>query len=668
MNICIELTFRRVLLACVFAALVPSQAAAQDTPDWAKGLDDLLTLEVSSVARKAQRLVDASAAVYVVTRDDIRRSGLSSIPEVLRLVPGLNVSQIDGNKWAISSRGMNGRFSNKLVVLIDGRSIYTPFFAGVFWDQIDVPLAAVERIEVIRGPGASIWGANAVNGVINIITSHRAVTSRTVVSAGGGADDAVSVLHEGRINDRASYRVFGDVTAFDRVGFSGAAADDDWTQRHAGGSLHVTLNSRDSLEAAVRGVGVRATPFQRIVTSLVPYADAMQATEIDGDAWSATGRWTRQLKREGHLQVEAFFDEWSRQEMVDLHHYSIDLNLRHRVGILGRHDTMWGVGYHTSPEVSRGSLTVSLAPEEFQHHLANAFVQDDIALFGGRANAVLGTKVEYRGHLGWATQPTARLFFRLTPTQGVWAAASRALRAPDRIERSLRLNLSGGMVPGQPLPFVAAAVGNEDIGPEWLTAYEAGYRVVLLNAATVDAAAFYNRYSGIQALVEGAPRLELAAPIPYLLMPLQWANTIAAETTGGEVTTTYAPMAAVKLTGSYSLLSVKADGVVAGISGGYNIGGAPRHQGQMRVSFDLPRQIDVNAAWFAVGAIDDLQVPSYTRTDARIAWRMRPGLEWAVSGQNLFGAPHVEFDGAAALVTRASLVRRTVRLGLTWEF
>jgi iron complex outermembrane receptor protein len=651
--------------------LAPSAAVAQDAPSppWMRGLDELMSVQVTSVSKKEQRLEDTASAVYVLTRDDIRRSGMRTIPDLLRLVPGMDVAQLDGNKWAISARGMNSRWANKLLVMIDGRSVYTPYFAGTFWDSIDVPIQAIERIEVIRGPGASIWGANAVNGVINIITTATAVKDETEIAIGAGSDTYASALHDGRVGDRVGYRVFADGVAYaplQRTG--GIDAGDNWGQRRAGGSFHATLNGRDAVDGTAQISSSRSHWTNAFVQNLVPFTTVTKNALTDSRTWSATGQWTRQLRDHGQFIVQGAFDQWWRDdELISDHHRStIDVSVQHRLPALGRNDVMWGVQYRNINETTLGSTEFWLTPTFYRHHLASAFAQDDIALANGRAHLVLGAKVEERDYLGWGVQPTARVHVRLTASQSAWAAVSRAQHAPDRVERSIRLNLAGFTLPDN-TPAVVALIGNPEAKAEWLTAYEGGYRASFGDAATLDLSGYYNRYTDIDGVSDAAPQVQLADGRPYLLIPTEYFNGIDATTMGGEGELNVRPAEWVRLTAGYSLFSLDTT-YLPGATAGYDIGGAPRHQGQLRASVSLPHGVDLDAAAFAVGAIPSLQIPSYTRVDAHASWRLMSHLEVSVVGQNLFGPPHREFAGAATGIPDTSLVSRTGYGALTWHF
>ena len=663
---------RVLVLVLAAAVLTASPAAAQSgRPSWMRGLDDLMSLEVTSVSKKEQRLSDTSAAVYVVTREEIRRSGLRTVADLLRLVPGLHVAQIDGNKWAISSRGLGGRFAKHVLVMIDGRSIYTPYYAGVFWDAVDVPVDIIERIEVIRGPGASIWGANAVNGVINIITTTDSVRRETAVIGGAGGKNFGTVVHGGRLNDLFSYRVFGSATEHPALELAtGAPAGDEWRDRSAGASFRGTLNARDTLEGSVRGFASRSDYLAGFVTDLVPYTFVPAATVATTDTWNASLRWTRQLNGGGHLQAEGWTDEWWREdEAFDHHRRTTDVSVQYSPGRRGRHDFIGGAAYRTTSDTSVGNLWTRLDPEHDRHSIGSIFVQDDIAFAGGRGHAVVGTKLEHRNHIGWQTQPTARLHWRFTPARSAWVAASRAMRAPDRVEQDVHMNAFGW-----PMENGATAVftiqGNLLAEPEWLTAYEAGYRTAFGSALTLDLAAYYNRYDGLFTFLGDRPRFSSYEGRGYLEFASTYANLLSATTAGGEAVAVYAPMTFWKVTASYSLFSYEPEFRAPAIDLGTDGGATPRHQGQIRYSVNLPREIDADVAVFAKSSMPEpaFDVPARARVDARIAWRPKSPLELALAVQNLTGEERPELAGFFSLVMQPSAMRRSAHASLTWKF
>ena len=655
-----------VLLAVALTARAVS-AESQD-PGWMRGLDELMSIEVTSVSKKQQRLADTSGAVYVLTREDIRRSGLRTVAELLRLVPGLHVAQIDANKWAISSRGMSSRWSNKLQVMIDGRSIYTPYFASVFWDAVDVPVQVIERIEVIRGPGASIWGANAVNGVINIITMGAATRRQTSVTAGTGSADFGAVLHEGRVGDRVGFRLFADVSGYDALTLAGGGgARDDWMQRRVGASVRTTLNTRDSLEASFRGSDSHTRSSHMRVTSLAPFDGGYEPFRTDAETWAAVGRWTRQLTGTGHLQVDGFVDEWRREDDLDHFRRTAELSLQHRVGGGARHDVIWGGGFRHTHEVTTGNRFIAVTPDHYDHRLLNAFAQDEISIVPERLRLTLGAKVEHRDYTGTSVQPTARLQWHVTPRRALWAAVSRAQRAPDRIERSMRLVMGTAALPDGG-SAVMGIEGNPAVGAEWLTAYEAGYRTVLGRDLTVDLAAYYNRYAGLLANVPAAPYVAVDGTTPYLYMPLIYANAVDATTAGAEALVTYTPSARWKASGAYSLFSIDPEYTAPATAEFFDGLNAPRQHGFVRSTLSVSPTLDIDGTVFAVGAIRNLQLPSYARVDGRIAWRPRAPLELSLALQNLFDHRHIEFSSRSSVVAEPSQIRRSAYGAIRWRF
>jgi iron complex outermembrane receptor protein len=654
---------RSLVVVVVLVSAAP--AAAQQAPEWMRGLDELMSLQVTSLSKREQRVADTSAAVFVLTHDDIRRSGMRTVPDLLRLVPGVSVAQIDGNKWAVSARGMSGRQSNKLLVMVDGRSIYAPHFAGVLWDEVDVPVQAIDRIEVIRGPGASVWGANAVNGVINIITRRTAVRRDTSVVAGLGSVDFGSLLHESRIGDRLDYRVFGEVNGIQQI--DPALRDSHAAIQRVGGSFRTTLDGRDTVEGSAQTTRTRSHALETSVTSVLPFVAVATPMLTETETWSATGRWTRQLENRGHLQVEGFVDGWWRNDHIEYRRNTADLAIQHRLGVRGRHDVIWGAGYRAMHDETYGTPFYALTPPTYDHYLGSAFVQDEVAVAGAHGRLVLGTKIEHRNDLGWNAQPTARFQWRFSQRHAAWTAVSRALRAPDRVERGIEIVRAGTALPNG-LTAVTVLHGNPEIEAETLTSYEAGYRTAFGASTTLDVATFYNRYANLQSAVRGPVSMTAdSLGRPYLLAPTTFENLWRAHAAGGEAILVHAPQSFWKLTAAYSLFSI--DPVFdAEPAAAFDQGATPRHQGQFRMSASLPYAIDVDGMLFGVGSLDALGVPAYARLDARIAWRPKRPIELSVVAQNLLDDRHVEFDGIVAGVPRTVEIRRTAYAGIAWHF
>ncbi len=464
-------------------------------------LDDLMNVEITSVSKKEEKLSEAPAAVYVLTQDDIHRSGATSIPEALRLVPGLDVARIDAHTWAISSRGFNGEFANKLLVLIDGRSVYTPLFSGVFWDVQDPMLEDVDRIEVIRGPGAALWGANAVNGVINIITKSAKDTQGWLFSGGGGNQDRGfgEFRYGGSRGDDLFYRLYG--TYFDHADsemLGGGNGRDGW-QQGRGGFRVDWQPSRDNL-LTVQGDAYDGTEGQvfGVPTLTSPYAQQLtQATGVSGG--DVLGRWTHTLANGAEVKLQTYYDKTVRDTAIlgdNLTTFDIDLQYDQHFG--SRQEVIAGLGYRLEDEAIRNSSTVMFNPNHTDRQLFSGFVQDEVTLIPDRLKLTLGTKLEHNDFTGFEVEPSGRISWTPTIHQTVWAAVSRAVRTPSEEERDSRTELQaippGGLYPGSP-PALVTAEGDNAFASEDLLAYELGYRVRPCERVSLDFATFYNDYS-----------------------------------------------------------------------------------------------------------------------------------------------------------------------------
>jgi iron complex outermembrane receptor protein len=365
--------------------------------------------------------------------------------------------------------------------------------------------------------------------------------------------------------------------------------------------------------------------------------------------------------------VAGFVDEWRRVDDLDHYRRTVDVSAQHHAGALGRHDVIWGGGYRATHDVTRGNLFISLSPEHQDYQLASAFAQDEIALAGGRVRATLGGKVEHSEFGGLSLQPTARLYWRMTPGQAVWTAVSRAQRSPDRVERSIRLNIMGFPLPDG-MPAVVGLVGNPDVGSEWATSYEVGYRTALGGAATLDVASYYNRYSDLMANVPAEPEIALDGGRPYVFLPSVYANAVNATTAGAEAMVTYTPSASWTLSGSYSLFSIDPEYTGQATAEAFDGLNTPQQHGFVRSSLSLPLAIDLDTTLFMTGRIRSLQQPAYTRVDHRMAWRPRPRVELSLAVRNLFDATHVEFSSPSSVVVEPSQAPRTAYGAIAWRF
>lgn len=657
------------ILLLAMAISVVAQKPKQDLIS--RSLEDLMNIEVTSVSKKEEKLFQSAAAVYVITQEEIVRSGLNSIPELLRLVPGLDVARIDGTKWAVSARGFNNRFANKLLVLIDGRSVYTPETAGVYWEAQDVLLEDVERIEVIRGPGGTLWGANAVNGVINIITKDSLDTQGGLVSAGAGTEERGmgSVRYGAKLGDKASYRLFAKY--FKRQGLINAAginANDGQQAFRGGGRADWDPTDRDSLSFLAE---LFQSNLRETGTNISPAAPLAPRTNTEGffSGGHVLGRWTRTISKDSEIELQAYYDRFNR-EVVDLHQIitTVDLDFHHHFTMGQRNDFIWGLGYRTISDWTNttSSNPVQYNPKEKTIRLLSVFAQDEFTLVKNRLRLTLGTKLEHDDYSALEVQPTARLLWTPSDQQTLWAAISRAVKTPSRRDRSIRVNVAAVPTAGGLIGIIAPS-GNENTQSEELRAFEVGYRVQPMRHLSVDVATFYNLYDRLQTAEPGVPFLEID-PLPaHLVIPRNFANLMRGETYGLEASANWEATHFWRLTGSYSFLRMQlhrypeSRDLAAERPEGQN----PRHQFQFHSLLALPRNFQLDASLYQVSSRPADNLPRHTRLDARVGWQPRENFEFSFALQNLLDNKHPEFSGIGVLTSQP---QRAAYGKLTWRF
>lgn len=672
---------KRVLVTALAAVFFTSGLRAQsgaDAPDVTNmSVEDLMNLQVTSVSKRAQRVADAAAAVFVITQDDIERSGARSIPEALRMVPGLEVARIDQNKWAIGSRGFNGRFADKLLVLIDGRSVYTPLFSGVYWDVEDVPLEDIERIEVIRGPGATLWGANAVDGVINIITKTAKATQGGFVKVEGGNSQltADSARYGGEIGSKGAYRIYGKY--FDwkpSTDLGGQTASDGWHQVRGGFRTDWTLSKADSL--TVQGDVYNSRDGEQITLPLLnaPYSQTLSHTGAYSGG-NVLGRWTHSGANNSSFSLQGYFDRTNYGDNVLFvdHESVFDVDFQHDFRLGSSNEVVWGGGYRSIQDRNAPSFTVSVMPNKAQYNQFSAFVQDEITLLDQRVRVTIGSKFEHNAFTGFEFEPNFRALGNISKNQSVWVAISRAVRTPALTEEGLRLNAAvvppGAPPFNSPLPVIEAIYGSSQFQSEDLLAYEVGYRVQATNSFSADIAAFYNNYSNLRTAEPGAPFLE-GSPIPTnVVAPFVALNKMSGGTYGIEPYFDWKVFPKWKLFGSYSFLQMKihknADSLdpTADLPNGEN----PEHQFYFRSALDLPWHLEQNLVVRHVNSLPTYAIAGYTSLDGGIHWKARPSLEFSFDGENWLDHKHIEFI-PDFINTQPTNVGRSFHGGITWTF
>jgi len=645
----------------------PNDAAGDDR-DWAEvSLEDLMTIEVTSVSRRPQQLSDAAAAIYVITREDIRRSGATSIAEALRLAPGLQVASINANTWAISARGFAGEFSQKMLVLIDGRSVYTPLFSGVWWDSQDLILEDIDRIEVIRGPGGTQWGANAVNGVINIITRHAGETPGFLVT-GGGSNHGLfgGARYGGVIDDDTAYRVY--VKAVDHDGFVdslGADGPDEWEFSHAG--FRIDREPPQGTSWTLAGSLFDGMASQSAtLTLLSPPFSERQILEGDASGGSLSAHMFRQVGRRSAVTMRTYLTREDRETVFfDAARTEADLELQHEWHLSDTQDLLWGLGYRWAHIEGEGGTTAELDLDEAEN-LLSAFIQHEASIFGDQIRTLIGSKFEHNEFTGTEIQPTARATWKPASDHAVWAAVSRAVRTPSIAERSTRFNIAVFPDPndttGQSLVMISA-FGNEDLEAEDLIACELGYRVSLSDRVSMDIAAFHNQYDHLIATEElpGPPRFE-AEPFPHVVVPLQVGNGSSADASGVEAVVRWDPVHWWRLQAGYTYLDMEFDSGQRMRIGQDH----PDQQAQARTHFDLPAGFELDLMLFYMSESVEGPSPDFTRFDARVGWRPSWNFEVTIAGQNLQEEHRPEFQ--TIWMREATEVERTFYGKVTWRF
>jgi iron complex outermembrane receptor protein len=690
---------RKILAQCLVAGLVFSTTvggivmgasagealAATDLADLS--LEELMNIEVYSVAKKNQKLSDSAAAVYVLSQEDIRRSGVTSVPEALRLVPGVDVAQIDSNKWAISIRGFNERFANKLLVLIDGRSVYTPLFAGVYWDIQDLVLEDIDRIEVIRGPGGTLWGANAVNGVINILTKNAKDTQGGLLSGGAGTKEEgfTTARYGAKVAKDAYVRVFGKY--FQRDSFESTVpgtgeGSDSWHLAHEGFRMDWDPSASDSITLQGDFYNGKAGS-DTTVASLAPPFTLSGADRSDLIGGNLLGRWTHKLTGGSETQLQAYYDRTDRDSSpvtLKEQRNTADIDFQHRFQLGGRHDIVWGLGYRVTWDELDNSFSIAFEPENRTLNLFSGFVQDEIALLEDSVRLTLGTKLEHNDYTGFEVQPNVRTLWKATERQTVWGAISGAVRTPSRAEDDIRINsavvpagLPGSICATSPLDCVVAMFGNSGYESEDLVAFELGYRAQVRENLGVDATAFYNLYWNLRTIVpdpaaafpEGSP-----AP-PHLVIPLDVGNGLDAYTWGFEVAADWRPLDFWKFRTGYTFLEMDLDfdssAQTDPVSGTAD-GASPQNQVFVRSFMDLPYRLELDGDFRWVDDLKSLDVDAYAQVDLRLGWRPTEQLEFSLVGQNLLHQGNQEFSSSAFVGDQPTKVERSVYGKVTITF
>jgi iron complex outermembrane receptor protein len=658
------------ILALGAATTASSVAAQEDTRPFADmSIEELMNVPVTSVSKRATRLSESPAAIAVVTAEEIRRLGITTLPEALRLVPGMDVARVTGNEWAVSARGFNSQFATKLLVLIDGRTVYTPASAGVFWNAQDVLLEDLDRIEVIRGPGAALWGANAVSGVINIITKSAREAQGGLVSTSLGTEDrpSAAVRYGGQLAPDLYYRVYAKY--FDRDGLvdsAGRATPDGWHMLRSG--FRADWAPSTANDFLLEGDYYRGRAGKRVneITLAPPAVRPLDHLEPNSGG-HVLGRWTRTFSEASQLTLQTYYDHVEQGDGFGVEYRNTgDFDLQHRLAVGERNDVVWGAGYRYASVNNTPSFNLTWTPQRHHLQLFNLFVQDEITLAPDRLQLILGSKFEHNNLSGWAIQPNVRLLWTPAAHQAAWAAVARATRTPSLFERSARLNVGAFQPSPASPPFLVSFFGNPQVEEEELLAYELGWRIEPTSQLSFDLAAFHHVYDDLIAFVNNPTVFEPSPAPPHLLVSGTEQNALKARTHGAELSVQWQPVNHWRWVGSYTWLHtrVRPDRTAEGES--------PQQQLQIRSYLDLPNRWELNGALYYVDRVtsqsggDHVTIDAYLRLDLGLTWRPTPALELGLWGQNLIEARHSEYASQqSALLTQ---VPRGISGRATWRF
>ena len=629
-------------------------------------LEELGQIEVTTASKEPVKASRTPAAIYVITQEDIRRSGATSIPEALRLAPGVEVARVDSNTWSIGVRGFASALSRDVLVLIDGRTVYTPLYAGVYWQVQDTVLEDVERIEVIRGPGGTIWGANAVNAVINIITKSAKDTRGMLVSTGGGNIDQGFVnLRYGGGNDKSfNYRIYGKAFNEGPEFHPNGSSFDSWRMGQTGFRTDVDLHNRDSFTFQGDLYNGDAGQSVGITTYSPPYmTNVQQSAELAGG--NLLGRWKRTLGAGSDIQLQTYYDRTNREQSSFAESRdTFDVDFIHHLPLRWRQDFLWGLGVRlSSGNTTEVVPTVVFTPSHLTDKLYSGFIQDEIQIIGNQFSLTIGSKFLQETYSHFEFEPTARLLWTPNPRQTVWAAVTRAVRTPSRVEEDLQLTAL--LIPN-PLTFVRV-IGDRAFSTEHLLGYEVGYRSLIKPKLNLDIAAFYNNYDHLLSIEPGAPFSESSPPPAHVVVPFFFGNGLLGNTAGFEIAPEWAATSTWRMRGSYSYLHMDLSTKTGSLDPSTvtsTEGSSPRHQVMIQSFLDLPKRLEFDQTLRYVSDLPAQQVPAYTTADVRFSWHATGSLDLSVVGQNLLQPHHAEFGGDPGGLVG---IKRTVYAKITWQ-
>lgn len=653
------------LSAICISALCGNSAQATDESrldNIELSLQELLDVEVTSVSKQPQALSKAPAAIYVISSDEIRRTGATSIPQALRDVPGLHVAQLDSQKWAIGSRGFNGRYNNKLLVMIDGRTLYSPEFSGVYWEVQDTVMADIERIEVIRGPGAAMWGANAVNGVINIITKHSADTQGGYAEVGAGDYEQgfASIRFGGKLDEGATARGYikgfkRDSLAFNsqdqeypqNVMMNGVSSDNDWQNVQAGGRIDMQLGTASSLTMSADLYQSKLQHTLFTPTENAPFYGQYTSDKFDASGWNLLAKYTEALSATSEYSLQAYYDRAKREEsLFGFITDTIDVDFQYQFKGGDKHNIVWGLGYrHIDDDIDADPIIMPASANSTSTALWSAFARDEITLSEDKLWLTLATRIEHNSYTGVELQPNARLMYKMDDQNKVWSSVAYSVRTPSRAERDLSINAVNISPSVAGFLTKIVVMGNDKFESEELMTYEIGHRYTPSDNFSLDTALFYNDYTGLRSVTAGTPDLS-TIPSGYITQKNNFSNNGAGNSYGVEISAQWLLDKNLKFKVNYAYF--QGDFNESLTQNTY----APDHIFSFNADWSVNRDVDVNATWrytaeviaLAPFSFTNKSIDSHQGLDLGVSWRPVADVTLSLFGKNLLNGGHVEYE------------------------
>jgi iron complex outermembrane receptor protein len=628
-------------------------------------LEQLGNIVVTTASKEPEEVWQSPTAIYVITQEDIRRSGATTIPELLRLAPGVEVARIDSDHWAVGIRGFGGEFSKSLLVLIDGRSVYSPLFAGVYWQVQDTLFEDIDRIEIIRGPGGTIWGANAVNGIINIITKSAKSTHGNLNSLGGGnIDQGIGAARFGStVGKGFDYRVYGKGFIRSHESHPDGANFDEWRMGQLGFRTDWAATPRDAI--ILQGDIYLGRDGERVaVSTYSPPSTMVIDAPHSTSGGNLVGSWRRQIDSASDIEVHGYFDRTTRYSpQLNEIRNTFDIDVLYHLTVKAHNDFILGAGARWSPDtVTQKFATLNFAPSRETDSIYSWFAQDQIKLAPKKLSLLLGSKFEHNNRSGFEVQPNGRLLWTPGAHQTVWAAVARAVRTPSRLDQDLQLT---DFLQANPPAFLRV-VGSKNFRSEQMLGTEVGYRALLSSTLYIDIAAFRNDYNDLYGYAPGAIFMEASPSPAHLILQEPLANALKGHTSGGEITPEWKPVTWWQIKGSYSYLHLYVHDK-PGFTDNQNTvsdnGSSPHHQFTVQSFLNLPKRIEIDATYRYVSSLPAQKIKAYKTGDFRVGWRPSNNWDLSVIGRNIMQGQHAEFGSDVNTIVG---IKRNIYARITW--